>query len=596
MADPLSPLALLAVSMQAQPGMYAVLLGSGVSAGADIPTGWGVIQDLVGSVAAATAPEDESAVRAARDNPEAWWSEHGEGELGYGRLLEALATLPADRQGILAGFFEPKADDAGGLRQPSKAHQAIAELVKRGYVRVIITTNFDRLMEQALEAAGVSAQVVSRPGAVHGMTPLVHAPATIIKLHGDYKDADSLNTPAELATYPAEWTRLLAQIFDEYGLVISGWSADWDTALVQAITDTPNHRYPLYWGERSCQEEKAADLLRSRGGRIVPASSADALFTELLESVEALERLAVQPLTTAMAVTRLKRYLPDRTRRIDLYNLVMQSTDAVVTHIEHQDTIGQHGAWPDVLEGVYAGYFRSMEQLTQLLIAGVWHDQDGKYDQLWFDVLQRLVEAGTRSVISSHPELGQARRIPALIALAVIGMTATRRDRDGLFIRLSTEVDESEHPGQYGGPEPAAQALHYHRIWEPEWINNLPRWNGVRWHYPASHLMKADLRQFFKGSLEGEAFANAYHDFEYRLGLVQMRTGTSGHRYRANMGEYADQHLWERDGETPKAETRFKRALAKSHSDSWQQYFGGADQLEAEIKEMRGAMDIYRRP
>ncbi len=39
---------------------------------------------------------------------------------------------------------------------PTAGHKAIAQMVAKGYFRVIITTKFDRLMEQALDAEGVS--------------------------------------------------------------------------------------------------------------------------------------------------------------------------------------------------------------------------------------------------------------------------------------------------------------------------------------------------------------------------------------------------------------------------------------------------------
>ena len=42
----LSPLVSLATSMHSQPGVYAVLLGSGVSTGAGLLTGWGVVTEL----------------------------------------------------------------------------------------------------------------------------------------------------------------------------------------------------------------------------------------------------------------------------------------------------------------------------------------------------------------------------------------------------------------------------------------------------------------------------------------------------------------------------------------------------------------------
>ncbi|WP_242702208.1 hypothetical protein [Arthrobacter cavernae] len=43
----------LALSMQAQPGVYALPIGSGTSTGAGVPTDWGVIKDLVRQTAAA---------------------------------------------------------------------------------------------------------------------------------------------------------------------------------------------------------------------------------------------------------------------------------------------------------------------------------------------------------------------------------------------------------------------------------------------------------------------------------------------------------------------------------------------------------------
>ena len=52
-ANALTPAVMPATAMQAQPGVYAVMLGSGVSTGAGIPTGWGIANDLVRRVAVA---------------------------------------------------------------------------------------------------------------------------------------------------------------------------------------------------------------------------------------------------------------------------------------------------------------------------------------------------------------------------------------------------------------------------------------------------------------------------------------------------------------------------------------------------------------
>jgi len=94
----------------------------------------------------------------------------------------------------------------------------------------ILTTNFDRLIERALDQAGVAPQVIASSGAIAGMTPMVHAPTTVIKLHGDYLSLGLRNTPDELTSYPEEIKTLLARVFDEYGLLVVGWSAEYDTA------------------------------------------------------------------------------------------------------------------------------------------------------------------------------------------------------------------------------------------------------------------------------------------------------------------------------------------------------------------------------
>lgn len=576
--------------MHAQPGVYALLLGSGVSTGAGIPTGWGIVRELVRRVAATSDPSGDG-VLAAWDDPDGWWAEHGHGELGYSTLLEQLApTAAAARQGLLAGFFEPNDEEREeGLKQPGPAHHAIAELVKRGYVRVILTTNFDRLTEQALEAAGVAPQVIARPEAINGLAPLAHSSATVIKLHGDYKDLGSRNTPVELGEYPPEWTRLLDHVFDEYGLLISGWSADWDNALVAALEGTPNRRYPLYWDARSSKGENAQRLLRARAGIPVPADSADELFKELVDSLEALDRLVSPPLSTAMAVARLKRYLPDPVRRLDLHDLVMQSADDVVAAIAAQPVTASQVTY-EMLQEVYNGHFRSMDQLAQLLITGVWHDPDGDHDQLWVDVLQKLVDAGTVFLPSSNNALRPARLLPAYIALAVIGVTASRRDREGLLIRLATVVEGHPRIGM-DDPMPVAQLLHYNRLFEDEqFAKNLPRWEGTSWFYPVSHLFVTDLRSYFTEAIPvDDDFVAAYRGFEYRIGLLQERTPG----WHAISGEYVGEWAWRDD--VPIVETAFRKQLERSRSSAWQTFFGGPDELDTALSAHREVLKNYKR-
>ena len=68
-----------------------------------------------------------------------------------------------------------------------------------------------------------------------GALPLIHTKCCVFKVHGDYLDTRIRNSPAELQRYPQEFNQLLDRIFDEFGLIVCGWSAEWDSGLRDAI-------------------------------------------------------------------------------------------------------------------------------------------------------------------------------------------------------------------------------------------------------------------------------------------------------------------------------------------------------------------------
>src|SRR5216683_1795166 len=90
----------LAFSVQSSKGVYALLLGSGLSTAAGIPTGWDVTLDLIKKSAAANN-EDCGA------DPEQWFKNKTGRDADYSDLLDLLAKTPADRASLLSGYFEP---------------------------------------------------------------------------------------------------------------------------------------------------------------------------------------------------------------------------------------------------------------------------------------------------------------------------------------------------------------------------------------------------------------------------------------------------------------------------------------------------------
>ena len=151
---------------------------------------------------------------------------------------------PTERSLLLRGYFEPTdRERAQGVKVPGAAHRALAQLAASGHLRLFLTTNFDRLLEQALEDAGVIPTVISSADSIDGAAPLAHSGCTVVKLNGDCRDTRIKNTAAELARYDASVDALLDRVLDEHGLIVCGWSADWDTALAAAFERCESRRY-----------------------------------------------------------------------------------------------------------------------------------------------------------------------------------------------------------------------------------------------------------------------------------------------------------------------------------------------------------------
>ncbi len=597
----LDPLSLLALHVHAQPGVYALLLGSGVSRGADMPTGWGVMQELVARVATANAPADPTAGEKARSDPKQWWSEHRPGqELNYSDLLQALGPSPATRRDLLAGFFEPTQEDlADGRKAPSAAHRAIAMLVRRGYIRVILTTNFDRLTEQALADVGVHAQIISRAELVAGMTPLQHADVTVIKLHGDYVEQDIRNTVSELADYPQPWLELLQRVLREYGLLISGWSGESDHALVAALKQDPYRRYPLYWDGRSSKGRVAQDVLAQHTGQEVPAASADVLFTGLLEQVDALERLSEPPVSTAVAVARLKRYLLEPTRRVDLHDLIRSGTERAVQTINAQPW-SQQSLDPAGMQQIIEDLTAGSDSLLRLVAAGVYDDHAGLHDDLWVEAVQRLLTAGRhRTGPQAVAELVNLRHLPALLLMRTAGLIAVHTGREDTLLNL-VRRPRWRDPAQPAVLLRAFEGLHDLRVFNIDSIRSLPRWreqeqgsNGEL-DYPISALLRADLRELVREQIpEAEDYVTASDGYEYRLALLQQLRQPAGADLPPAAGLFIAEPRWTARTEgRPIAEVNFRTATTPpdaSRAGAWSDLLdvAGGSLFESTLSELR---------
>jgi hypothetical protein len=505
----IDPLVSLAFAIYSNKGAYALLIGSGVSRSAAIPTGWEVVLDLIRRVAKLEGDDPEP-------DPEAWFTtKHGISP-EYSKLLDALAKTSTERQRLLKSYFEPSEEERSqGLKLPTAAHRAIAMLAKDGYIRVILTTNFDRLLEKAMDDVGVTATVIATPDQIAGALPLTHSGVTIIKLHGDYLDTRIKNTPKELSKYSQKVVALVDRILDEYGLIISGWSAEWDTALRECIERCASRRFTTYWTVRSPLEGEAKRLADLRRAELLQITEANQFFTHLAEKIQALSDTAPQhPLSAKLAAATLKRYLPDPNARIRLHDVVHEETERLVAELTATAFPAENRLEPtEEVNRRVAKYDALTATLRSVLITGCYWGNE-THLPLWTDCVQRVSNLTAEG--GGYVYLVKLRKYPALVLMYAAGVAAVAAEN---YVSLAALLTKPQVRNDVGKRQPICSEIYPIGVMQTD-VGQLLR--GMDRHFtPVSDhlyaLLRDEMREYKPAD---EEYQRAFDRFEYFLGLV----------------------------------------------------------------------------
>ena len=428
----------LAFALQRNLGAYAVLLGAGISAPSGVPTAWDVENSLIRDVALMHAESPEKPVE--------WYVEKFGVAPRYDDLLKRLAHTPTERQALLQKpFMRDTTDDDSDSFKPTSAHRSLARLVASGRIKVVLTTNFDQLVETALRDIDIEPVVVREASQLNGLPPLHMLDCLVVHLHGDFlTPAALLNTSDELSKYPRKLDRLLDRIFSEYGLIIVGWSAEWDTALRTALARNTNRHFSRYWIDNRSLPQRGTELLTQCGAIFVKATADDALG-RVVDACDAIASTNARgPFTVGTAVATAKKALAGNRTAISLHDSIAAELNILRNcHVLKEPLFDAANR-----SEVYTRRLNELEVAMAVpasLIATTAYWGNTQTDGWWFGEIARFA---TWRPASGATALIELLRVPAVAFMYAAGVAATASGRFDLVRRLLVEPTTLDNTGK----------------------------------------------------------------------------------------------------------------------------------------------------
>ncbi len=135
------------------------------------------------------------------------------------------------------------------IKEPSLSHEFLASLAKKGFISLILTTNFDDLLEEVLKREKVDFRVVSGRSECVLIDRSFGREVIIWKIHGTLEEPESLSiTQQDVYHFPPEKQKTLRCLFQDYNVVFIGYSMR-DPDIMEVINQVvpKNKKYSFFW-------------------------------------------------------------------------------------------------------------------------------------------------------------------------------------------------------------------------------------------------------------------------------------------------------------------------------------------------------------
>ena len=268
------------------------ILGSGASISSGIPAGGEMEMGWMDFIMKQSPGYIEDARLLSEDLRRAKAIDHdfGEIEQAWKEAKEnGKKTLPSDYyfdifvlrfHGTYDGVKELQNQMRG--REPSVGYYILSLLLTANDCRnnVVITTNFDSLLEKAVFAYTQQAPVVvTHESLVESMRWNVPYPI-IAKVHRDLMFSP-LNSTKDINTLKKQWKTHLKKLLEDYTPIVIGYAGA-DKSLMSFLendsTYFPNGLYWCYWEKGGDPHKRIINLMKKKRGFLVPIEGFDELM------------------------------------------------------------------------------------------------------------------------------------------------------------------------------------------------------------------------------------------------------------------------------------------------------------------------------
>lgn len=284
---------------------FAFILGAGASFTSGIPTGQGLAQKWLKDLHLRECSDGRSL--------EQWITECGVGNGGltwqtaaehYPQIFER--RFEGDRE---AGYAELEAAMEG--KSPSLGYSLLAEIIQHTRHKVVVTTNFDNLVADALAMhAHQSPLVVAHESLAGFVRPQMRRPL-VAKIHRDLY-LHPINDPDGVSTMEQGWKIALKKLFQYFTPVVVGYGGN-DGSLMDMLMGLEQGdiagRMIWCYREGSPPPEKALRVLHKHRGILVKIPGFDGFMLQLADKlVTGFDVAAIAERTAELGQERADRY------------------------------------------------------------------------------------------------------------------------------------------------------------------------------------------------------------------------------------------------------------------------------------------------